>query len=121
VTQGHDIIQPFPSFFFKHTISLLAPPPSCPAGFLASVGATLPPRSSPLQTLPAVDVARGSEGALPGGTLTVRFAAGVMGLAGLLAAGPRLVVEVWHKERWVAGGRGVLGVECLGVGVGAPA
>jgi hypothetical protein len=39
--------------------------------------------------------------------LTVHFAAGVMGLAALLAAGPRVVVEVWHKERWVArGGRG---------------
>jgi hypothetical protein len=85
------------------------------------VGAPLPPRSSPLQTLPAVDVSRGSEGALPGGTVTVRFAAGVMGLAALLAAGPRVVVEVWHKERWVASSwvRGQGGCCRHHIGVGA--
>jgi centrosomal protein CEP120 len=46
-----------------------------------------------------VDIARGSEGALPSGLLTLDFVAGVMGLAGLLATEPRVVLEVWHKER----------------------
>jgi hypothetical protein len=39
------------------------------------------------------------QGALPSGTASVAFAGGVMALAALLAAEPRVTVEVWHKER----------------------
>jgi hypothetical protein len=39
------------------------------------------------------------QGALPAGTASVTFAGGMMALAGLLAAEPRVTLEVWHKER----------------------
>ncbi|WIA21573.1 hypothetical protein OEZ85_000765 [Tetradesmus obliquus] len=69
-------------------------------GFLTGpCSAKLPPKLTPLRTLPAVDVLRGSEAALPNGCGSVDFAAGVMGLAGLLAAEPRVVLEVWHREK----------------------
>lgn len=74
----------------------------CPvlAAFLTTTcGAKIPPKLTPLRTLPAVDVLRGSEGALPNGCASVSFAAGVVGLAGLLAQEPRVVLEVWHKEK----------------------
>lgn len=75
---------------------------ACPliAGFLTTTcGAKLPTKLTPLRTLPAVDVLRGSEGALPNGCASVSFSAGVVGLAGLLAQEPRVVLEVWHKEK----------------------
>eukprot|EP00775_Hariotina_reticulata_P003803 gene3803-4060_t len=69
-------------------------------GFLSTkCAAKLPPRLTPLRTLPAVDITRGSEGALPNGCVTVSFAAGVVSLAGLLAQEPKLTLEVWHKEK----------------------
>jgi hypothetical protein len=72
----------------------------CPAGFVTGpCSAKVPPKLTPLRTLPAVDVLRGSEAALPNGCGCVDFAAGVMGLAGLLAQEPRIVLEVWHKEK----------------------
>ncbi len=69
------------------------------AAFLATCGARLPPRAAPLRTHPAVEVARGSEGALPNGFLAIEFSCGVMALAALLAGGPHVTLEVWHKER----------------------
>ncbi|KAF6263813.1 hypothetical protein COO60DRAFT_344977 [Scenedesmus sp. NREL 46B-D3] len=69
-------------------------------GFLTGTcSAKVPPKLTPLRTLPAVDVLRGSEAALPNGCGCVGFAAGVMGLAGLLAQEPRIVLEVRHKEK----------------------
>jgi centrosomal protein CEP120 len=46
--------------------ALLHLPPDL-AAFLAARGLRLPPRLTPLKTYPAMDVARGSEGALPNG------------------------------------------------------
>jgi hypothetical protein len=42
-------------------------------GFLAANGARVPPRAAPLRTHPAVDVARGSEGGLPNGFVSLDF------------------------------------------------
>jgi hypothetical protein len=39
------------------------------------------------------------QAALPSGAASVPFASGVMALAGVLAAEPRVTLEVWHKER----------------------
>jgi hypothetical protein len=70
------------------------------AGFLTGpCSGKVPPKLTPLRTLPAVDVLRGSEAALPNGCGCVEFAAGVMGLAGLLAQEPRITLEVWHREK----------------------
>ncbi len=84
---------------------LISPPLKCialhPTAFLADTGAKLPSKLAPLRTLPAVDISRGSEGALPNGMASVDFAAGVLELASLLAREPRIVMEVWHKERCV--------------------
>lgn len=44
-------------------------------------------------------VSHTKQGALPGGCAGVPFACGVMALASLLAAQPRVTLEVWHKER----------------------
>ncbi|KAK9829775.1 hypothetical protein WJX72_007833 [[Myrmecia] bisecta] len=57
---------------------------------------------APLKTHPPIDITRGSEGALPSGYATVEFTAGLMSLATMLARGPRLMAEVWHKERFKA-------------------
>lgn len=73
------------------------------AGFLTGdCGAKLPPRLAPLRSRPAVEVLRGSEAGLPNGCASVAFESGVMGLAGLLARDPRVVLELWHKEKCAA-------------------
>ncbi|KAL6757254.1 hypothetical protein V8C86DRAFT_2629461 [Haematococcus lacustris] len=76
-----------------------------PAGLLelvVSSGRRLPSKFAPLRTHPAVDIARGAEGALPNGAGTLEFVAGVVQLAGVLAQDPRVSLEVWHKEKFRA-------------------
>lgn len=58
--------------------------------------------ATPVRTNPPAHVTRASEVTLQNGSGTVDFGAGVMALATALAAGPRLVAEVWHKDKYTA-------------------
>lgn len=74
-----------------------------PAGLVDIItesGVTLPDRSNPFRTEPAVDVARGSDVSLPAGQVSLEFSAGLMRLAAMLAHEPRLTAEVWHKVKF---------------------
>lgn len=54
-----------------HTLRLLGMRPThsmLHPGFLVQSGAKVPPKLTPLRSLPAVDISRGSEGALPNAT-----------------------------------------------------
>lgn len=52
------------------------------------------------QTAPAVDAPRGSTAALPAaGPFEVEFLATVLGLAELISAGARVLVDVYHQDR----------------------
>lgn len=65
-------------------ITCHVPTTPAPAGLIQKSNGRLPPRLAPLRT-PAVQVARGSEVALPGGRAACDFTAGLMSVATLLA------------------------------------
>ncbi|KAL4437320.1 hypothetical protein ABPG75_004459 [Micractinium tetrahymenae] len=68
------------------------------AGLIQASNGRLPPRLAPLRT-GAVQVARGSEAALPGGRAACDFAAGLMSVATLLARNPVMTIDVYHRQR----------------------
>eukprot|EP00887_Chlorella_sp_A99_P007284 scaffold2.g7284.t1 len=77
----------------------LSLPPELTALVAVGAGGRLPPRLACLRTHPAVEVARGSEVALPAGLAAADFSAGLLTLATLLARGPVMAVDVLHREQ----------------------
>ena len=57
---------------------------------------------APLRTYPPADVSRGSEVAIPNGYLAVEFSCKALTLATLLSSVPRVVVEVYNRERFAS-------------------
>ena len=74
-----------------------------PAALLDAVelgGRTHAAVQHPVRTNPPAQVSRASEVTLQNGSGVVDFGAGVMALATALATGPRLLAEVWHKDKY---------------------
>ena len=57
---------------------------------------------APLRTYPPAELSRGSEVAIPNGYLAVEFSCKALTLATLLSSVPRVLVEVYNRERFAA-------------------
>jgi centrosomal protein CEP120 len=89
---------PFPTASIVVRLTL----PHCLLDAVELGGRTPAAVATPVRTNPPVTVSRASEVMLQHGSGTVDFGAGVMALATALAAGPRLIAEVWHKDRYTS-------------------